>query len=47
MGRRAAAVAMDQVDADARKEARSQRQRRADVCGYIQDMRAVGAWDGE
>lgn len=44
---RAMAVAADQMDADARKEARSQRQRRADVQGYISDMRAVGAWDGE
>ena len=44
---RAAAVAMDQADADLAKAARWDRVQKGMVANHISDLRAVGAWDGE
>ena len=44
---RAAAVAADQVDEDARKADRWQRVQRGMVANHVADLRAAGAWDGE
>lgn len=44
---RVAQRAAVETEAELRKQSRRQRQQRADVAGYVDDMRSAGAWDGE
>lgn len=40
-------LAAAQTEEKLRRDARAERVRKGMVAGYVADMRAVGAWDGE